>query len=605
MRPSAGRALLAAALCLAVTAVAVPSTASAAPEALPRAGARTPLAPHGLGAIPPTTRASASVFVARQGRQRLALPASVDLSAGTPAIGDQGQLGSCATWAIGYGILGWYSRTQPHAGAPFAPLSVYNQVDGGVDNGSRSSDIYAVLQRKGVVEQAVWTHGPTDYRSQPTSAEAANALAHRTSGGSYLFLGQSQGPAAMTAIETALAAGAPVAIGIPVYLPFEYLSPTEAVMTPAKATGAMLGGHMIAAYGYDSTGVKIANSWGTRWGKNGWATLSWDFVDRYAFEASTPGGFVSSSPAPSPVAAAPTVTDVSPRVAASTGGTTVVVKGANFVANSSALRADAGTLGVAVVSAVDPSRSYPATVTAVGSGQLSVKLPAVPAEGAYRVVVTTAGGSSADTSADDLTSVKAPAISVAPGTKVLAAKGGVVTLLGSGFGTTNASVSSGLVTAAVNGVRVNAAWVSDTVLSVPVPAGTPGQSASIVVTRQGVASAPLLVPYVASIASLSPAVGPSAGGTLVTVGGRGFAGASRWALTRTDGTVLAVLPVVTSLDKVSTGVLVSSDSKAVIRMPGAAGFLPVVVTFTPDQKAYPGAASAPTAGALFTYSDLG
>src|SRR3954465_13179176 len=103
MRPSAGRALLAAALCLAVTAVAVPSTASAAPEALPRAGARTPLAPPGLGAIPPTTRASASVFVARQGRQRLALPGSVDLSAGTPPIGGHGQLGAPAPRAIGPG----------------------------------------------------------------------------------------------------------------------------------------------------------------------------------------------------------------------------------------------------------------------------------------------------------------------------------------------------------------------------------------------------------------------------------------------------------------------------------------------------------------------
>ena len=39
-----------------------------------------------------------------------------------------------------------------------------------------------------------WTHGPTDYRSQPSSTEAANALKHRTSGGSYLFSGQNQLP---------------------------------------------------------------------------------------------------------------------------------------------------------------------------------------------------------------------------------------------------------------------------------------------------------------------------------------------------------------------------------------------------------------------------
>src|SRR3954447_2253172 len=115
-------------------------------------------------------------------------------------------------------------------------------------------------------------------------------------------------------------------------------------MTSAKATGAMLGGHMIAAYGYDQTGVKIANSWGTGWGRAGWATLSWDFVNKYVFEASTPGTFTTASPAPSPAPAqaAPTVTDVNPRTALTTGGTAATIKGANFVASSGKAVKDAG-----------------------------------------------------------------------------------------------------------------------------------------------------------------------------------------------------------------------------------------------------------------------
>src|SRR3954454_2809830 len=318
MRPPAGRALLAALLSLAVASVALPPNASA----VVRATSRAPR--HGLGAIPPSVRVEASALLPSSGRLRMALPTSVDLSQNAPAIGDQGPVGSCAPWAIGYGILGYYAKTQPHAGAPFAALSLYNIVNGGVDGGSRSTDIYAALQAKGIVEQSVWSHGAADYRTQPNGTEASNALKHRTSGGSYLFAGQNQGTAAMTAIETALAAGKPVAIGIPVYLPFEYLNSGESVMTSAKATGAMLGGHMIAADGYDQTGVKIANSWGTGWGKAGWATLSWDFVDKYAFEASTPGTFTASSPAPAPtpVQAAPAVTDVTPRTAVTTGGTT-------------------------------------------------------------------------------------------------------------------------------------------------------------------------------------------------------------------------------------------------------------------------------------------
>src|SRR5438552_2777794 len=126
MRPPAGRAFLAALLSLALAAVVAPPTASA--SAVLRGNAPAPR--HGFGAIPPTTRVLASALLASSGRLRMALPTSVDLSQNVPAIGDQGQVGSCAPWAIGYGILGYYAKTQPHAGAPFAALSLYNIVNG-------------------------------------------------------------------------------------------------------------------------------------------------------------------------------------------------------------------------------------------------------------------------------------------------------------------------------------------------------------------------------------------------------------------------------------------------------------------------------------------
>ena len=270
-------------------------------------------------------------------------------------IGNQGQIGSCATWAIGYGILGYYSKTQPHPGAPFAALSLYNLVNGGGDNGSRSTDIYSVLKTKGIVQQSVWTHGPTDYLSQPNTTEAANGLTHRTNDGSYLFIGGNQGAAAQTKIETALAAGTPVAIGLPVYMPFEQLTSSGYVMTAAKATGSVLGGHMVAAYGYDSTGVKIANSWGTGWGNAGWATLAWDFVDKYVNEASTPGGFLTAT-----AAGVPTVTSVSPSVVLSTGGGTISVQGTNLAG----LVTD-GT-GVQLVNTANSSQKYSLTNVSAG-----------------------------------------------------------------------------------------------------------------------------------------------------------------------------------------------------------------------------------------------
>src|SRR3954447_22912414 len=577
MRPPAGRALLAALLSLAVASVALPPNASAVVRAT------SPAPRHGLGAIPPTTRVEASAFVARAGRLRMALPTSVDLSQNAPAIGDQGQVGSCAPWAIGYGILGYYSRTQPHAGAPFAALSLYNVVNGGVDGGSRSTDIFAALQSKGIVEQAAWTHGPADYRSQPKSTEAVNALKHRTSGGSYLFSGQNQGTAAMAAVETALAAGKPVAIGIPIYMPFEYLTATDSVMTPAKATGSMLGGHMVAAYGYDSTGVKIANSWGTGWGRSGWGTLSWDFVDTYAFEASTPGAFTATSPA-----AAPSVSGIDPRKALTTGGGTLTVRGANL-----------GTpVGVQLVGAQDPSAAYTATVVTASTTVITATLPGNVPAGSYRVVVTNAGGSSADTTADDLVVVAPPAFSIAPA--VVPATGGTATMTGSGFGSSAAAFAASTWSATADGTPVRLTWVSDGSLTVTLPGGIPGRRPSVVLSRLGFSSAPVTsVSYGSAITGAAPVA--DAKGTLLRLAGKGLTRSASWTLTSdADATKVTNLPV--STESGTVGVVVQSDTSATVRLPAAPGAVGSYhLSFTPDQATYPGAAFADTPAAHYVY----
>jgi hypothetical protein len=562
-----------------MAAVAVPSTASASPVVRQAA----PAARHGLGAIPPTTRVAASAFLASAGRLRMALPTSVDLSQNAPAIGDQGPVGSCAPWAIGYGILGYYAKTQPHAGAPFAALSLYNIVNGGVDGGSRSTDIYAALQAKGIVEQSVWTHGATDYRSQPNGTEAANALKHRTSGGSYLFSGQNQGTAARTAVETALAAGKPVALGIPVYTPFEYLNSTDSVMTPAKATGAMLGGHMVAAYGYDPTGVKIANSWGGGWGRNGWATLSWDFVDTYVFEASTPAAFTATSPA-----VVPAVSGIDPKKALTTGGGTLTVRGTNL----------GNPRTVQLVDTRDPAQAYPATVVTSSSTVITATLPANVPAGSYRVVVSNAQGGSADTTADDFTFVTPPSFSMAP--VVVPATGGTATMTGNGFGSSAAAFAALAWSATADGAPVKLTWVSDGSLKVTLPGGIPGRRPSIVLSRAGFSSAPVTsVSYGAAITSATPVL--DAKGTLLRLTGRGLARSANWTLTSdADATKVTNLPV--STESGAVGVVVQSDTSATVRLPAAPGAVGAYhLAFTPDQAAYPGAAFADTPAAHYGY----
>jgi hypothetical protein len=588
MRPPAGRAVVAALLSLAVAAVSAP-TASAAVDrqsSPSRVIGALGVPRHGTGLVPPSTRIDAASVLGLRGRVAYSLPASVDLSANAPAVGDQGQLGSCATWAIGYGILGYYSKTQPHAGAPFAALSLYNQVNGGGDNGSTSSDIFSVLQSKGIVEQAVWTHGPTDYTSQPNTTEAANGLTHKTSGGSYLFAQPNQGAAATTAIETALAAGTPVAIGIPVYTAFYSLTSTNSVMTNAKVSGTLQGYHMVAAYGYDSTGVKIANSWGTGWGKSGWATLGWDFVDKYAIEASTPKAFVKAT-----AVGAPTVTSVDPKKASTVGGGTLTVKGTNL--------ADATSVTAAFVNAQDPSKTYPLTSVSAGGSVLTGTIPANIPEGAYRVVVTNSYGSNPDTAADDFTFVAVPTFSIS--STVVPATGGKVTVTGTGFGNAASAFVSRGYSATVDGKVAALSWLSDTSLTLTVPGGVPGKKPSIVLSRVGYSSAPNTASVTYGAVITAAVASTDASGPVLRLSGKGFANSTGWTLTSdADGTNTTSLPAAS--DSSSVGVVVQSDTTATVRLPIAPGPVGAYdLSFTPNTTTYPGAVFVDTPAAHYTY----
>ncbi|MHB8894743.1 MAG: hypothetical protein ACYC99_06130, partial [Candidatus Geothermincolia bacterium] len=75
-------------------------------------------------------------------RSGVPLSASADMSGQIPPIGDQGQQGSCVAWATSYYYKSWSEKLE-HASwnladprYEFSPSFVYNQINGGGDNGS-------------------------------------------------------------------------------------------------------------------------------------------------------------------------------------------------------------------------------------------------------------------------------------------------------------------------------------------------------------------------------------------------------------------------------------------------------------------------------------
>ncbi len=224
-------------------------------------------------------------------------PGSADLTPYAPPVGNQEAVNSCAAWATDYTALGYWENRLGIAGGVLAPMYTYSQVTHGQNVGTSIEGHLDIAKSQGVDSSADYWQGPTDYQDQPTASETINAANWKVSGYQELALGQSaSSTVTQQSIEAAVAAGEPVVIGIPVYENFMYLNSANHGFYSGIG-GAYDGGHAVTVLGYDSTGVRIENSWGTSWGDSGFATLSWSFVNQYALDAVAVGQLTGSAPA--------------------------------------------------------------------------------------------------------------------------------------------------------------------------------------------------------------------------------------------------------------------------------------------------------------------
>ena len=252
---------------------------------------------HALGYVP--DRAASSSAPPSPAASPATLPASVDLSQYNPPVGDQKSVESCVSWATGYYLRGWYAKRDGYypAGGPdgngsYAPMYLYSQIVGGQNVGTTFAANFSILQQQGIDTRADYTQGDYDYTDLPTSAESTNALHIKITSYSEV-----DGSNLQTTIESTLAGGNPVVVALPIYPEFDHASSSNPLVGPPQPGEQSRGGHVVFASKYDANGLWIENSWGTSWGLNGWAELSWSFVNQYVNAVGTesplmPGGII-------------------------------------------------------------------------------------------------------------------------------------------------------------------------------------------------------------------------------------------------------------------------------------------------------------------------
>jgi hypothetical protein len=524
-------------LALALSVAALPLGVSAAQAAVPSA------LPHPAGGyLPSAGRVEAKVRGSLGPHTADALPDSVDLRANAPAVGDQQQVSACVAWTLGYSIMGYYAAQDGDAGAPYSPLYMYmrNVKSGGAPTTGLAADyVLPYTQANGIDTQDDYWQGNYNYKLAPTTAENASAKNYKVTGWTRLFNGANQGAAAQTVIEQQLAAGTPVALGIPVYRDFMNLRAHTLYTTVGAAT---IGLHMVAVYGYDADGIIIRNSWGTGWGNDGDAHLSWAFVTKAAISAYTISGVTTPS---SPVATTPSVVSLS--LGKAVAGTKLTITGSSLA-------------GATSVRFGDTDADFTAQA-ADGTTKLVVTAPAhVP--GIVDVTVTNATGTSAVATADKFTYVPPPptVTTLDPATGTVFG-GTTVTLTGTDL--------TGVSAVKVGTTSVPAKAVTSTALTFIAPAHVAGTVPVTVTTASGISATPGQLTYVNPpapvVTDVSPATGPTYRTTPVVITGTDFTGATKLTL---NGATVPFSKVSGTQIKATLPVHAAGDASLVVTTPG-------------------------------------
>ena len=208
------------------------------------------------------------------------IPQLVDLSTKLPPPGNQGAQNSCVGWSIAYGMKSYQEKTARNwelingneidKSHVFSPAYIYNQINGGQDNGAMFADAFNLLQSKGVASLSTDPYNDADYLSKPNNDANSEAKNFK------IAWAKTIDPKDLNAMKSYLAKGYPIVIAVAFDEAFMDPAGPSTVTSMKVDENAM--GHAMLIVGYDEgkKSFKIMNSWGKEWRDGGFCWITYD-----------------------------------------------------------------------------------------------------------------------------------------------------------------------------------------------------------------------------------------------------------------------------------------------------------------------------------------
>ncbi|MBZ5857349.1 C1 family peptidase [Flavihumibacter profundi] len=222
------------------------------------------------------------------------LPESANLQKFAPAVGNQGNQGSCVAWSSAYGarsILEAARTGQAPNTVKFSPSFLYNQI--GLEDCQGSYIIKAMeyMTKQGSVPYDQFPYTDNDCSRVPDRSLISDAAQFKMRGFNRLSDGDRTDALDIRAIKENLAQGAPVVIGMMVGQSFMQDMMGKDVWVPQQGDRNLMGfgGHAMCVVGYDDRkyggSFLLMNSWGPEWGNNGFAWVRYGDFKYFVREA--------------------------------------------------------------------------------------------------------------------------------------------------------------------------------------------------------------------------------------------------------------------------------------------------------------------------------